>query len=124
MYILVVADWPEVAASWVTLLRLLGFEADAATGGAHGLAIARRRCPQVGILDLAMPKMDGCELARRLRALCPGRFVLIALTALDSDDDRRRTRAAGFDLLLVKTTGPESVRALLSAAAALLENTN
>jgi CheY-like chemotaxis protein len=122
MYILVVDDWPDGATSWVMLLRLFGFEADAATSGDQALTMARARRPDVGLLDLAMPKMDGCELARRLRALCPGRLVLIALTALDSEEHRRRTRAAGFDLHLQKPADPHSVRGLLTVASALLEN--
>src|SRR5258708_15227597 len=83
MRILVVDDWPDGAASWVMLLQLLGFEADAATDGHQALEIARTRRPDVALLDLNMPRLDGCELAPRLRALYPDRLILIAITAHD-----------------------------------------
>ena len=119
MRILVVDDWPDGAASWVMLLQLLGFEADAATDGHQALEIARARRPDVALLDLNMPRLDGCELARRLRALYPDRLILIAITAHDSEDDRRRAYRAGFDLHLSKPAEPQAVLRLLSEASGL-----
>jgi CheY-like chemotaxis protein len=121
MRILVVDDWPDGAASWVPLLRLFGFEVDAATNGAQALEIARAQRPDVGILDLAMPGMDGCELARRLRLLYPERLILIAITAHDSEEDRRTSRAAGFDFHLRKPAEPQAILSLLNAASGLIK---
>jgi CheY-like chemotaxis protein len=117
MRILVVDDWPDGAASWVMLLRLFAFEALAATNGPEALALARAHRPDVGLLDLALPGMSGWELARRLKALYPDRLILIAITAHDSEETRRRIRAAGFDLHLSKPANPQAVLSLLTAAA-------
>jgi CheY-like chemotaxis protein len=120
MHILVVDDYPDNGISWALLLRLLGFSVDTATNGFRALELARANRPDVGILDLAMPGMDGCELARRLRALYTDRLVLIALTACDSDEDRRQVRQAGFNLHLIKPADPPRVVALLKEAWKLL----
>jgi CheY-like chemotaxis protein len=116
MRILVVDDWPDGAASWVPLLRLFDFEVDAATSGAQALEMARAHRPDVGLLDLAMPGMDGCELARRLRRLYPDRLILIAITAHDSEEDRCASRAAGIDFHLRKPAEPQAIVSLLHAA--------
>jgi CheY-like chemotaxis protein len=120
MHILVVDDYPDNCISWALLLRLLGFSVDTATDGFRALELARATRPDVGILDMTMPRIDGCELARRLRALYPDRLVLIALTARDSDEDRRQVREAGFNLHLVKPADPIRVTALLKEAWKLL----
>jgi two-component system, OmpR family, response regulator len=121
MRILVVDDWPDGAASWVPLLHLFGFEVDAAMNGPQALELARARRPDVGLFDLAMPGMDGCELARQLRLLYPDHLILIAITAHDSEENLCRTRAAGFDLHLRKPAEPQAVLALLNAASGLLK---
>ncbi len=120
MRILVVDDWPDGAASWAMLLRLCGFEVDWAADGDRALEIARARRPDVGLLDIAMPGMDGHELAQRLRQLYPDRLILIAITARLVETEWQRTRASGFDLHLVKPADPASVIALLQTAAGLL----
>ena len=73
------------------------------------------RPPDVVLLDIGMPGMDGYEVARRLRADAGLRDVLlVALTGWGQEEDRRRTREAGFDHHLVKPADPAELRALLA----------
>jgi CheY-like chemotaxis protein len=101
--ILVVDDFRDSVDGLVMLLELLGHRVRAAYDGRAALAIADEWRPDVAILDIAMPGMDGYELARRLRAKHPGRgILLIALTGFGGDDHRRRAMEAGFDHYFVK----------------------
>jgi len=68
------------------------------------------------LLDIGMPDMDGCEVARRLREISgPDRVALVALTGWGQDEDRRRVREAGFDHHLVKPVDLASLQVLLSS---------
>lgn len=110
--VLCVDDNPDVADSEALLLGLCGYDARACYGGEDALAAADGFRPDACLLDLNMPGMDGCELARRLRARgrCP---LLVAVTARGGDEDRRRTAAAGFDRHLVKPVDPARLLELL-----------
>jgi signal transduction histidine kinase len=113
--ILVVDDNRDSAHSLATLLRLFGNEVQAAHDGASALAAAERFRPEVAILDIGLPGMDGYELARRLRQLPGlGSLRLAALTGYGSEEDRRRSRDAGFDDHLVKPVEMESLQAFLA----------
>ena len=81
----------------------------------RALRAAEARPPQVALLDIGLPGMDGYELARRLRAR-PGlaRAVLVALTGWGQEEDRRRAREAGFDHHLVKPVELSALRELLA----------
>jgi DNA-binding response OmpR family regulator len=71
--------------------------------------------PDVALLDLGMPRLNGYDLARRLRGQAWGRgMVLIALTGWGQEDDRRRTRLAGFDHHLVKPVDPDALQGLFA----------
>jgi CheY-like chemotaxis protein len=71
----------------------------------------------VALLDIGMPRLNGYDLARRLRGQAWGRgMVLIALTGWGQEDDRRRTREAGFDRHLVKPVDPDALQELLARA--------
>jgi signal transduction histidine kinase len=114
--ILVVDDNEDAATSLAVLLRQMGHEVQTAFDGQEAVATAEALCPHVVFLDLGMPRMDGIEAAKRLRALPDGaRTVLIALTGWGQKHDLERTRAAGFDHHLLKPIGPESLDRLLSA---------
>jgi CheY-like chemotaxis protein len=90
------------------LASLLGLEDDlevvAQVGrGDEVLEAARRARPDVALLDIGMPKVNGYEVCRRIRAQPWGKeMLLVALTGWGQDDDRRRTEYAGFDHHLVK----------------------
>jgi CheY-like chemotaxis protein len=83
----------------------------------RALRAAEARPPQVALLDIGLPGMDGYELARRLRARYgPGTAVLVALTGWGQEEDRRRAQEAGFDHHLVKPVDLSDLRALLAQA--------
>ena len=101
--ILVADDNGDAASSLALRLELAGHEVRTAQDGLEALSIARAFKPQVVLLDLGMPAMDGYETARHLRRLAWGkRARLIALTGWGQQQDRRRTAEAGFDVHLVK----------------------
>ena len=106
-------DNRDAADSLGVLLDLLGCEAHVCYDGPAALAMVGSFSPEVCLLDLSMPGMDGCELSRRVRAALPERPVrFVAVTAMDGADARCRIAAAGFDAHLVKPVDP---KALLSA---------
>ena len=101
--ILVADDNRDAASSLCTLLTLVGNEVTTAHDGLEAVGAAARFRPDVVPLDLGMPKLNGYEACRRLRQRPGGaEMLLIALTGWGQDDDRRRTREAGFDAHLVK----------------------
>ena len=101
--ILVVDDNREQAATLGALLTFQGHDVRVAGDSVTALQIATEFVPQVGLIDIGMPDIDGCELARRLRAI-PNlrRAVLIAQTGWGREADRLRTEDAGFSHHLVK----------------------
>jgi signal transduction histidine kinase/ActR/RegA family two-component response regulator len=106
--VLVVDDNTDAAESLAVLLRLQGHSVRVAHDGPAALELAGSDPPEVAFLDIGMPHMDGLELARRFRndpRLAGVR--LIALTGWGQEEDRRRTREAGFDLHLVKPAEPD-----------------
>lgn len=92
----------------------MGFEVAGVPDGEAGLELARRFQPQVAILDLGLPKIDGLAVARALRAdpVLQG-MKLIALTGWGAAQDRARTQEAGFDHHLTKPVEPTQLEALL-----------
>jgi len=113
---LVVDDNHDAADSLAQLLRTAGATVIAAYDGDEALQLARDRHIDVAILDIGMPGMDGCDLARSLRAL-PGAqsTTLIALTGWGQDRDRQRLAAAGFRHHLLKPADVGQLTALLRA---------
>jgi signal transduction histidine kinase len=111
--ILVADDNVDAAESLASVLRTLGHEVMTAFDGEQALACFESSGAEAVIMDLGMPRMDGLEAARRLRALPGGRSVrLIALTGWGQAGDRERTANAGFDQHLVK---PVQLGALVEA---------
>ena len=112
--VLVVDDNPDAAESLALVLRAAGHEARVAWNGLDALDMARESLPDVVLLDLGMPCMNGYETAHRFREDPATRSaVLVAVTGWGSEDDRKRTRAAGFAHHLVKPVDPDAVLALL-----------
>jgi CheY-like chemotaxis protein len=101
--VLVVDDNVDAAKALAMLLGYFHCDVEAAFDGESALAIAEHAEPQVAILDLGLPRIDGFEVARRIRQRPWGkRTMLIALTGWGQEEDRIRSRDAGFDLHLVK----------------------
>jgi CheY-like chemotaxis protein len=113
--ILIVDDNRDALESLATLLELSGHVVCAAPNGEAALALAASFRPDLVLLDLGMPKVDGYEVARRIRAEPWGKaMTLVALTGWGHDEDRRRTRACGFDSHMVKPLDFEVLAALLA----------
>ena len=100
--ILVVDDSRSNAISLGVLLRALGQDVEMAYDGPAALELIRRRRPDLVLLDIGLPGMDGYAVAERLRAAGHDRATLVALTGYGQDDHLRRTSEAGFDHHLVK----------------------
>jgi PAS domain S-box-containing protein len=108
--VLVVDDNVDAAASLMMLLQMGGHDVRSASDGVEAVDIASTFSPQIIFMDLGMPRMDGLEASRRIRALENGRSILIvALTGWGQEADRKRTRNAGIDHHLVK---PVSIQEL------------
>ncbi|NUZ05804.1 hybrid sensor histidine kinase/response regulator [Piscinibacter koreensis] len=114
--ILVADDNGDAAESLAEMLRLFGHDVWTVGDGQQALDRLDAVGPDVVILDLGMPVMDGIEAARRIRTLPQHRSVLlVALTGWGQDRDRARTAEAGFDRHLVKPVDPAEVERLLTA---------
>ncbi|MEZ2299853.1 ATP-binding protein [Variovorax sp. RCC_210] len=112
--ILVVDDNRDAAESLAALLGLLGAQTAVAFSGPEALEKAESFRPSFGILDIGMPGMDGCELARRLRAHPQLHGMgLVALTGWGQPDDRLRIARAGFDHHLLKPVDVEELSGVL-----------
>jgi CheY-like chemotaxis protein len=116
--ILVVDDNQDSAESLAFLLELQGHEVRAAFDGPQALDLARSFEPDLVVLDIGLPRMNGYEVALRLREeRGTDGLVLIALTGYGQEEDHRRSREAGFDHHLVKPVDLEKLQELLRTGA-------
>ncbi len=114
--VMVIDDNKDAAESMSMLFELWGHEVMCAYDGRAALAEAARYRPDAVFLDIGLPGMDGYEIAERLRELPESAdSVLVAITGYGQDEDRRRSRAAGFDHHLVKPVAPETLQRLLES---------
>jgi CheY-like chemotaxis protein len=111
--VLVVDDYSDVAESQALLLRLWGFPAHVAQTGAEALDAARTFRPDVALIDIMLPRMDGFEVAQRLVQI-DGTMVLIAMTGLTGAEHRQHSAEAGFHHHLLKPIDPETLLQLLT----------
>jgi len=113
--VLVVDDNRDGANTLGRLLRLLGAEVQVANDGPTALEMLKSYRPAVVLLDIGMPKMDGYEVAKRIRSQSEfADLVLIALTGWGQEQDRRRTTEAGFNYHLTKPADIRDIETLLS----------
>jgi signal transduction histidine kinase/CheY-like chemotaxis protein len=111
--VLVVDDNVDAAQTLAAYLRQLGHRVESAVDGEAALRIAEVLQPDIAFIDLNMPRMDGTEVARRLRITPWGRKArLVALTGMGQQADLQRTRDAGFDEHLTKPADPERISRL------------
>ncbi len=112
--VVIADDNIDAVTTMADLLRLQGHEVWTASDGIEAVEQASVRHPDAILLDLGMPRIDGIEAARRIRALPGGEQPLIvALTGWGQPADRERTREAGFDCHLVKPADPDEVIGLI-----------
>jgi CheY-like chemotaxis protein len=112
--IVVVEDNDDSRAMLERLLKLDGYQVVTAADGRAGLEAVLRERPDIVLMDIGLPEMDGYEVARRIRAeLKDSRVRLVALTGYGREEDRAAVKKAGFDQHLVKPVDPrELARAL------------
>ncbi|MEQ5844387.1 MULTISPECIES: response regulator [Paraburkholderia] len=115
--VLVVDDYRDAAEALQLLLYADGFECRALDDPREVCAVAEAWQPFAVVLDIAMPGLDGLQLARRLRAgSATGHMLLVACTALASTSDRRRAKEAGFDAHCAKPLTPRRLLHLFATA--------
>ena len=113
--IIVIEDNPDMREMLRIQLTLDGHDVRVATDGEAAVALAAAHAPDVMLVDVGLPGLDGYALARRIRATERGKMmVLIALTGYGQAEDRRRAQEAGFDVHLVKPVGPAVLRAAIA----------
>lgn len=113
--ILVADDFPQSAETLARLLEKDGNEVQIAEDGVAAVEAAAEFLPDVVLMDIAMPKLDGYQAAQRIRQQPWGKqMILIALTGWGQQQDRRRTQEAGFDAHLTKPVNYDAIMSLLT----------
>ena len=113
--ILIVDDNVDTAECMSIVLRMEGYRTTTACDGRTALERFASKRPDAALLDLGLPDIDGCELARRIRTGADDpRLLLVALTGSGDDAHRSATRAAGFDVHLLKPVAPDEILRLLA----------
>jgi CheY-like chemotaxis protein len=107
---LIADDNPDVTESFEVMLQMLGHEVTTALDGLQALERAEEFRPEVIVLDVGMPKLDGYETARRIRQQPWGKdVVLIAVTGWGNEKDKNQSAEAGFDIHLVKPVDADTI---------------
>ena len=113
--VLIVEDNDDARAMLHEVLAFSGHDVREARDGATGLALAAQARPDIALIDIGLPDLDGYEVARRLRAAPGGRGIgLIAITGYGQAEDQRRAYDAGFDAHLTKPVAPERLRQVIA----------
>ncbi|HEY6912490.1 MAG TPA: ATP-binding protein, partial [Myxococcales bacterium] len=113
--ILLIEDNDDARTMLRDALALSGHEVADAADGTTGLAIASSHPPEIAVIDIGLPDIDGYEVARRLRRSVAGEIALIALTGYGQHEDRRRSHDAGFGMHLTKPVDLEQLEAAIAA---------
>jgi two-component system CheB/CheR fusion protein len=114
--ILVVEDNVDSAEAMLLLLRGIGHDVTVVSDGREAVDVAKQLQPEIILLDIGLPGMDGYELARRLRDMPETRAArLIAVSGYGQQKDRARSRDAGFDTHLVKPVDPSTLTEAINA---------
>jgi len=113
-HVLVVEDNDDGRETLKLLLQLWGHQVDVAADGLQGVQKALAKRPEVGLIDIGLPGLDGYQVAERLRAALGHDIVLVAMTGYGQPHDRQRALDAGFDVHLVKPLAPSVLQNLLT----------
>jgi CheY-like chemotaxis protein len=115
--VLIVEDDEDSRDMLSELVTMLGYSPLGAANAAEALHHMQKSRPNVALIDIGLPEVDGCEVARRLRASTGGDAIrLVALTGYSDGPTRETAAAAGFDDFVVKPVLPETLDALLRRA--------
>ncbi|HEU4370789.1 MAG TPA: ATP-binding protein [Methylomirabilota bacterium] len=113
-HILIIEDNADFREGLRLLLESWGHRVEEASGGAQGLELVRLKPPEVVLIDLGLPGIDGYEVARAVRSAPGGdALLLVAITGYGRASDRRRAQEAGFDAHLTKPVSPPELAAIL-----------
>jgi CheY-like chemotaxis protein len=115
--VLVVDDNVDAARTMAMLLELEGYQVECAFDGQQALDCVRDRPPDALLLDIGLPRLDGLEVARRLRAQsgeAARKRLLVAVSGYGRDQDRAQALQAGFDLHFTKPADPEQLLQVLA----------
>jgi CheY-like chemotaxis protein len=112
--VLLIEDNADARMAVAALLELEGCVVETAADGVAGIEIVRTKRPDVALVDIGLPGIDGYEVARRIRELGPPQPFMVALTGYSRSEDRDRASEAGFDTHLVKPVDPEALATLVS----------
>jgi CheY-like chemotaxis protein len=114
--VLVVEDNVDSAQMLQACLELAGHRVLVADNGVDAVTVALRERPEVMLVDIGLPVLDGNEVARRVRAALGPAVLLIALTGYGRPQDRQQALEAGFDNHVVKPVDPEQLTSLIARA--------
>ena len=115
--VLVVDDTADAADTTAALFKVAGCVTRAVYSGDEALAEIVEFKPDIVLLDIGMPGVDGYDVCRQIRSLAEGKsFFVVAITGWGQDDDRRKTHEAGFDAHLVKPVAPDALLHLIEHA--------
>ena len=114
--VLIVEDNPDNRLALRTLLELWGYVVEEAQDGAGAIQLFLEHRPEIALVDIGLPGLNGYEVAQRMRSTPGGKPFLVALTGYGRTDDRRKALDAGFDAHLVKPVDPDELERLLAAA--------
>jgi len=118
--VLVAEDDGDAAEMMEVMLQYKGHDVRIAGDGVQALELAQSFLPQIAFLDIGMPRMDGYEAARSIRAALGSRVMLVALTGWGQDEDKRRSLEAGFDHHLTKPPDPDVLDQLIAQSVSRL----
>ena len=113
--ILIIEDNADARETLATLLKMLGHRTQTAATGPQGVERALADRPQVVLIDLGLPELDGFQVARQIRATLADTVLLVALTGYAREEDRHRCKEAGFDAHLAKPVELEELNRVLTS---------
>ncbi|MEO8704156.1 MAG: response regulator [Kofleriaceae bacterium] len=116
MAVAVIEDNAEGRETLVEVLKLLGHHVEVAADGLAGLELVLRTQPDVALVDIGLPRLDGYEVARQIRQRATAPVQLIAMSGYGRPEDRSRAEQAGFDLHIVKPVSMKLLQRLLGKA--------
>ena len=113
--VLIVDDNQDIAQMLSAIIKLLGHDVATANDGYEAIELAPTYKPEVILLDIGLPGIDGYEVARRLRSQGFSKSLMVAVSGYGQDSDREQSLAAGFDQHLVKPVTIATLAVLLDA---------